>query len=105
MERLGPGDLRRLVTFLGGLYAHHDLDGLVEYIVRNLTRVIPSDSSVYNEANVRRQRVVWREEPSIAAALPDANRIFERHMPEHPLTRTQPGIRTVARIGPNRVIA
>jgi DNA-binding CsgD family transcriptional regulator len=85
MERLGRGDLRRLVGFLDGLYAHHDLDGLVDYVVRDLARVIPSDSSVYNEANVRRRRVVWREEPSIAASFPDANRIFERHMPEHPL--------------------
>jgi DNA-binding CsgD family transcriptional regulator len=52
-----------------------------------VTGVVPSDNAVYNEANVRRQRVVWREEPAVSPVLPDARRIFERHMPEHPLIR------------------
>jgi DNA-binding CsgD family transcriptional regulator len=85
MERLRPRDLRRLLAFVEGVYAEHDLDGLVRYLLRNLSELIRCENAVYNEANVRRGRVIWREEPAISPGLPGARGIFERHMPEHPL--------------------
>jgi DNA-binding CsgD family transcriptional regulator len=87
VDRLRPRDLRRLLAFLEGAYAGHDLDGLVEFLLGHLPRLIPCDNAVYNEANVRRSRVIWRENPAISPALPGARQIFERHMSEHPLIR------------------
>jgi DNA-binding CsgD family transcriptional regulator len=85
MERLRPRDLRRLLGFLQGAYAQHDLDGLVQYVLEGLPRLIRCENAVYNEANVRRRRVVWREEPLMSPALAGARGIFEQHMSEHPL--------------------
>ncbi len=85
MDRLRPRDLRRLLAFIDGVYGEHDLDGLVQYLLRELPALIPCDNAVYNEANVRRGRVIWREDPAISPGLPGARHIFERHMAEHPL--------------------
>lgn len=85
MERLRLRDVRRLLALLQDIYAEHDLDGLVGSVLRNLPRLIPCDNAVYNEANLQRGRVVWREDPAISPALPNARQIFERHMSEHPL--------------------
>jgi DNA-binding CsgD family transcriptional regulator len=85
MERLRPRDLRSLLAFVEGAYAEHDLDGLVSYLLRSLPELVRCDNAVYNEANVRRRRVVWREHPAISPGLPGARGIFERHMSEHPL--------------------
>jgi hypothetical protein len=67
------------------LYGAHDLDGLVDYVVRALPRLVRCDHAVHNEANLRRCPVVWREYPALSPALPRARRIFERHMRDHPL--------------------
>ena len=77
--------MRRLLAFLEGAYAEHDLDGLVQFVLASLPELIPCDNAVYNEANVPRRRVVWREAPEISPALPGARGIFEQHMSEHPL--------------------
>ncbi len=85
MDRLRARDLQRLLAFLQGIYAEHDLDGLVERLLHGLPKLIPCDNAVYNEANLLRRRVVWREAPAISPALPGAREIFEAHMSEHPL--------------------
>jgi DNA-binding CsgD family transcriptional regulator len=85
MDRLRVRDLQALIAFLRGVYAEHDLDGFVECVLRGLPALIPCDNAVYNEANLRRRRVVWREAPAISPALPGARGIFEAHMSEHPL--------------------
>jgi hypothetical protein len=71
--------------FLEGAYGAHDLDGLVEYVLRWLPELVRSELTAYNEINPRRRRIVWRDEPSLASSFPEGRRIFERHMHEHPL--------------------
>jgi DNA-binding CsgD family transcriptional regulator len=84
MDRLTQRDLRHLLEFVRGLYREHDLDGLGTYVLRQLPRLVASDITVYNELDPRRRRATWREEPSVAAFFPDARRVFERHMGDHP---------------------
>jgi hypothetical protein len=85
MERLTARDLRGLLAFLEGVYAAHDLDGFVEYVLQRLPKVVRSDLTAYNEINPRQRRIVWRDEPSLASAFPEGREIFQRHMGDHPL--------------------
>jgi DNA-binding CsgD family transcriptional regulator len=85
MERLTARDLRGLLAFLEGVYGAHDLDGLVEYVLGQLPRLVRSELTAYNEINSRRHRIVWRDEPSLASAFPEGREIFQRHMGDHPL--------------------
>ena len=85
MDRLRHRDLRALLAFLEGAYGCHDLDGFVGYVIRHLAPLVPGDLVAYNEINPRRQRIVWREEPSLATLVPDGRQVFERHMGDHPL--------------------
>jgi DNA-binding CsgD family transcriptional regulator len=85
MERLTARDLRGLLAFLEGAYGAHDLDGLVEYVLQQLPKLVRSDLTAYNEINPRQRRIVWRDEPSLASVMPDGREIFQRHMSDHPL--------------------
>src|SRR4026208_866347 len=91
MERLRPRALRRLLDFVEGLHAQDEVDGLVQYVLRHLTQLIRCDNAVYNEANLRRSRVIWQGEPKISPLLPGARQVFERHMSEHPLISHKAG--------------
>ncbi len=85
MERLRTRDLRDVLAFLEGAYAAHDLDGLVQYIVRQLPTLVRSEITAYNEINPRRRRIVWWDEPTLARVFPEGREIFQRHMADHPL--------------------
>lgn len=85
MERLRTRDLRGVLAFLEGAYAAHDLDRLIEYVLRQLPRLVRSELTAYNEINPRRRRIVWRDEPSVAGVFPEGREIFQRHMADHPL--------------------
>ncbi|MBI2902455.1 MAG: helix-turn-helix transcriptional regulator [Candidatus Methylomirabilis oxyfera] len=85
MERLTARDLRGLLAFLEGVYAVHDLDGLVEYVLRQLPKLVRSDLTAYNEINPRQRRIVWREGPPLAGVFPEGREIFQQHMADHPL--------------------
>src|SRR5712691_3144745 len=54
-------------------------------IVHGLQSLVPSEINAYNEVDLRTQRndVVYDRPEAIK--LPDGDRIFERHIPEHPL--------------------
>lgn len=85
MERLTQRDMRAVLEFLEGAYGRHDLDGLVDHILRQLPKLVRSEVTAYNEINPRHRRIVWREEPSLTTVFPDARAIFQQHMGEHPL--------------------
>jgi DNA-binding CsgD family transcriptional regulator len=87
MERLSRRDLRALLEFVRDLHGRHDLDGLGEYVLRGLPRVVRSEITAYNEINPRRRRIAWRDEPSLASAFPEGREVFQRHMADHPLIR------------------
>jgi DNA-binding CsgD family transcriptional regulator len=85
MERLRTRDLRGVLAFLEGAYGAHDLDGLVEYVLQRLPKLVRSEMTAYNEINPRQRRIVWRDVPSLAGIFPEGREIFQRHMADHPL--------------------
>jgi DNA-binding CsgD family transcriptional regulator len=85
VDRLTSRDVKRLVTFLEGAYAVHDLDALIEYVIHGLPALIPSAITSYNEINPRRRRIVWRDNPGVTLGWPAGRLAFERHMLDHPL--------------------
>ena len=92
--RLEHRDFERLLEFLQRTYAISDFDSFRKHVVFGLQSLVPSEISAYNEINLRTQHnnVVY-DRPE-AMKLPDGNRIFERHIPEHPLiaySQSKPG--------------
>src|SRR5882672_1157987 len=83
--RLEPRDFERLLEFLRRTYAISDFDSFRKHIVFGLQDLVPSEINAYNEVNLRTQhnKVIY-DRPE-AMSLPDGDRIFESHIPEHPL--------------------
>lgn len=91
--RLEHRDFERLLEFLRRTYAISDFDSFRKHIVLGLPSLVPSEISAYNEVDLRTQRndVVY-DRPE-AMKLSDGDRIFERHIPEHPLIAYSKGNR------------
>jgi DNA-binding CsgD family transcriptional regulator len=83
--RLEHRDFERLLEFLRRTYAISDLDSFRKHVVLGLQSLVPSEISAYNEINLRTQHndVVYDRPEAIK--VPDGDRVFERHIPEHPL--------------------
>ncbi|MGO9596156.1 MAG: helix-turn-helix transcriptional regulator [Steroidobacteraceae bacterium] len=80
---LSRRDLTRVLSFVEGAQALPDLDGLALYISNQLPKLIQCDAASYNEINPRLKRIRWVVTDGVAS-FPDAERVFEAHMPEHP---------------------
>jgi len=63
MERLKHRDLRALLDFLRECYAIRDLDNFPTHVISALPRLVPSETTTYNEVNPRKRRITWREDP------------------------------------------
>src|SRR5207245_1779222 len=85
MERLETRDLRTLLDFLRETYAWQNRNGFVRYVTSRLSTIVPSESTSYNEVNLQLQRNTALVDPPDAFTFPDHQRIFQRHIPEHPL--------------------
>jgi DNA-binding CsgD family transcriptional regulator len=85
LERLATRDLRTLLDFLRDVYAVQNLNDFLRHVVSGLGTVVPSDSTSYNEVNLRLQRNTFVADPPDAFTFPDHQRIFQHHIPEHPL--------------------
>lgn len=83
VDSLTQKDFRALLEFLRGCYAVSDLDGFVARILADLPQLVPADTTVYNEYNFKRNRIIWQENPPIA--FPGSERIWERYSREHPI--------------------
>ncbi len=84
MDRLKGNDFQSLLEFLKGCYAIHDLDGFVAHVVSTLPKLVPSDATVYNEYNFKRNRIVWQQNPANFAS-PGSEKIWEEYSHEHPI--------------------
>jgi len=85
LERLARKDFRALLECLGGLYALRDLRGFPTHVVSALPKVVSSDITSFNEVNPPKRRNTLVVAPADAINFPDSRRIFEAHIPEHPL--------------------
>jgi len=83
MDQLTQKDFQALLEFLHGTYAIRDLDGFVAHVLSNLPTLVPSDATVYNEYNCKRNRIIWEQDPA-DFAFPGSERIWERYSHEHP---------------------
>jgi len=84
LDQLEQKDFQALLDFLRDSYAIHDLDSFVAHVVSSLPKLVPSDATVYNEYNFKRNRIVWQQEP-VNYAFSGSERIWERYSREHPL--------------------
>jgi len=85
VEQLGTRDLQTLLDFLRETYAWQNRNGFVRYVTSRLSTIVPSESTSYNEVNLQLQRNTALVDPPDAFTFPDHQRIFQRHIPEHPL--------------------
>lgn len=84
MDRLKQKDFQILLEFLHGAYAIRDLDAFVTHVLSSLPKLVPSEATVYNEYNFKRNRIVWQQEPA-NFAFPGSERIWEEYSHEHPI--------------------
>jgi DNA-binding CsgD family transcriptional regulator len=85
MKSLTPVDLSSLLEFLQKSYAICDLAQFRSRVVGNLPRLISSEVTGYNEVDPHLKHIHYFGNPGDALDFPDAIRIFEQHMHEHPL--------------------
>ena len=87
-------DFGRLLEFLQQTYAISDFDSFRKHVVCGLQSLVPSEISAYNEIDLRTQHNEVVYDRPEAIKIPDGDRIFERHIPEHPLiaySQSKPG--------------
>src|SRR5579863_5844983 len=84
LQSIGARDLKAILDFLDGAYAAEDVDAFGAHFVRSARSLWQSDGAAYNEVNLKAGRIRWISDwPTI----PDAERIFEQFIPEHPQIR------------------
>lgn len=78
-------DIRSLLKFLRQVYAAQDLDTFRTRLVRGLHQLVASEIAAYNEVNLhtRRNKAVYDRPEAIR--IPDAEQVFDRYIPQHPL--------------------
>lgn len=83
--RLTRHDLESLLNFLRQTYTVQSLESFRTHVLRSLPQLVPAEVTAYNEVNVRTQHnsVVY-DRPEVVS-LRDGERIFDRHIPEHPV--------------------
>lgn len=98
-DGLSKRDLRAALNFIAGAYATRDLDHFARYVADELMALVPTDSAVYNEVNLRRGRVRWIY--AGVPPLPNSEQVFEAHIDDHPFIRyyAQPNSDATVTIG------
>jgi DNA-binding CsgD family transcriptional regulator len=90
MERLTSRHLRMLSESLRTLYAFRDLDGFVQYLIREIPKLVPSDITVYGEINPQRRRFRFAWTPH-EVLFPGWEDVYRKHLPEHPFAQRYQG--------------
>jgi DNA-binding CsgD family transcriptional regulator len=86
MGDLNRQDLRAVLGFLHDGARLLDLDAFVAYVLARLPDLVQSEATVYNEYSVRRNRIVWQQNP-VDFAFAGSERIWERFASQHPILR------------------
>ncbi len=84
MERLTQGDLCTLLKCLHEIYTYRDLGTFPAQLLSTLPQVVPSETTAYNEVNLRRRRIIGVMDPP-EVKFPESEQVFARHIHEHPL--------------------
>lgn len=77
--------LRRLIDRLADLYEPTGTGSYPAQVVGVVMRLIPVDSCSYNEMGAAPGGLAYRVEPSGVGDFPDSLRLFQLHLPEHPV--------------------
>src|SRR6266851_9462655 len=85
MESLREHDVSALLDFLRTLYALRDLRTFCSHVISAVPKLVGSDITTYNEVNCESQQNATVSDPPHALDFPDSHRIFNQHIPEHPL--------------------
>jgi len=85
MESLREHDVSALLDFLRMLYALRDLRTFCSHVISAVPKLVGSDITTYNEVNCESQQNATVSDPPHALDFPDSHRIFNQHIPEHPL--------------------
>src|ERR1700737_1347476 len=78
-------DVPVLLEFLRDLYTIRDVHSFRVHLVSNISRLVRSEITSYNAVDYRAQRNTMFADPRDALEFPDSHRIFDQHIPEHPL--------------------
>jgi DNA-binding CsgD family transcriptional regulator len=84
MRALRARALRPLLHHLHEVYALRSLDAFALHVISRLPSLVPAEVVSYNEMNVPRRRCVLVANPP-ELLTPEAARVFERHVADHPL--------------------
>lgn len=76
-------DLQLMLDFVERAYASQNLDDYADCVANQLPGLIRCEVASYNEVNPRQRRIRWVITRG-ASSFPDAERVFEAHMHEHP---------------------
>jgi len=85
MESLGEHDVSALLDFLRTLYALRDLRSFRSHVISAVPKLVRSEITTYNEVNCAKRQNATVSDPPDALDFPDSHRIFNQHIPEHPL--------------------
>ena len=87
MSHLTAQDLRAVLAFLQDGAGFLDLDTFVTYVLARLPGLVASEATVYNEYSMKRNRIVWQQDPPNFASA-GSERVWERFARrEHPILR------------------
>jgi DNA-binding CsgD family transcriptional regulator len=85
MESLREHDVFALLDFLRTLYALRDLRSFRSHVISAVPKLVRSEITTYNEVNCAKRQNATVSDPPDALDFPDSHRIFNQHIPEHPL--------------------
>ena len=85
MESLREHDVSALLDFLRTLYALRDLRRFRCHLISAVPKLVRSEITTYNEVNCESRQNATVSDPPDALDFPDSHRIFNQHIPEHPL--------------------
>jgi len=85
MESLREHDVGALLDFLRTLYTLRDLRSFRSHVISAVPKLVRSEITTYNEVNCAKRQNATVSDPPDALDFPDSHRIFNQHIPEHPL--------------------
>ena len=85
MHPLRAADHTALLDFLRRVYEPCELADFRARVVASIQTLVPADVVCYDEVNLQTQSDTWLVHPGDALTFPDSQRIFARHLPEHPV--------------------
>jgi DNA-binding CsgD family transcriptional regulator len=85
MVRLVGRDVSALLEFLRDIYAVRDIRSFRLQLVSNVSRLVGSEITTYNEVDPTAKQHTSAADHPDALEFPDSHSIFDKHIAEHPL--------------------